>query len=313
MGDIQVDAMIKRVSNWGRWGSDDQLGTVNHLTPSARAHGAHLARTGRAFSLALPLDREGPQRHGDVRLNPQHFMLQTGTDLTLGVQANSVDGWGYADDMVTMALQAATHWDGLAHAFYDYKMYNDRDCALVDVRGAPRNSISALHDRLSGRAVLIDMPRSLGLDWLELDHRITVAGLERALDAQRVDPRSGDILLVRTGNLGRAQRAGGWDRYTHDDEPGLDLETLPWLHEHETAAVALDNWAAEVLPSGASIMLPLHAAGIVHMGLTVGENFRLDELAEDCAADGVYEMFLTAAPLPFSRAVGAPVNPIAVK
>lgn len=312
MSDPIVDGLIRDVSNWGRWGVDDQLGTLNYLTPDVRSAGAALVREGRPISLALPLNREGLQPPTDVRLNPQHVMLQTGTDLRAGVQRNSIDGWGYADDMVTLALQAATHWDGLAHAFYDYKMYNDRDCTLVDVNGASFNAIAAVAPYLIGRAVVLDVASALGLSHLDLAHRITIADLEKTVDVQGVDIRSGDILLIRTGNLGRARAGGGWDRYAYTDEPGLEWQTVPWLHEHEIAAVATDTWAVEVLPSGTSIMLPVHASAIVHMGLTLGENFVLDQLAEECRRAGRYEVFLSAAALPFPTAVGSPIHPVAL-
>src|SRR5579862_203309 len=122
MSDPHVDAMVRRVSNWGRWGPGDELGTLNYITSSTRASAAREVKSGEVFSLAISLDRNGPQPAGGPRLNPHHVMLQTGTELKSGVQPDSVDGWGYADDMVTMALQCATHWDALSHAFYDYKM-----------------------------------------------------------------------------------------------------------------------------------------------------------------------------------------------
>jgi kynurenine formamidase len=314
MTDLLVDAMIRRVSNWGRWGADDQLGTVNFITDRVRAGAAECVRVGRTFSLSLPLSRSGPQRPGDTRLNPHHVMLQTGTELAAGVQPGSIDGWGYADDMVTMALQCATHWDGLSHAFYDYKLYNDRPCTDVTCDGAQHCGIE--HHAAAGvvtRGVLVDVARSLGVDHLPLDHEITVHEIEAALERQRVEVRSGDALLFRTGNLARARAHGGWDRLTHGDEPGLGLEALPWLHEHEIAAVAADTWAFEAIPNPSSIMLPLHAAGIVHMGLLVGEMFELEALALDCERDGRYTFLLGAQPLPFVGAVGSPVNPVAVK
>jgi kynurenine formamidase len=313
MADGQIESMIRRVSNWGRWGPDDELGTMNFVTPERRVTARELVRTGRVFSLAIPFDERGPQPPFERRLNPRHVMLVTGTDLRAGVQPNQVGGWGYADDMVTMALQAATQWDSLAHAFYDYRMYNDRDCLLVTAEGASKNSIAVLRDRVVGRGVLLDVARYKHLEALPLDYRITIEDLEGTLEAQQVRISSGDILLIRTGNLGRARAAGGWDRFTFDDEPGIGLETLPWFHEHEVAAAATDTWAFEVLPSGADIMLPVHAVAIVHMGLLIGEIFDLDELAADCAADGIYDFLFAAPPLPFTGAVGSPVNPLAVK
>ena len=311
--DPQVEAAIARLSNWGRWGAEDELGTVNFITPAKRVEAAALVRKGKVFSLSIPLDESGPQPSFERRLNPRHLMLATGTDLRSGVQPGAVGGIGEADDMVTMALQAATQWDSLAHIFYDYKMYNDRDCALVSAHGAAKNSIAVLADRVVSRGVLVDVARHLGADHLPLDHRITVAELEATLERQRVEIRSGDVLLIRTGNLQRARSAGGWDRFTYSDEPGIGLDALPWVHEREIAAVAADTWALEVLPSGTSLWLPVHAVAIVHMGLLVGEIFDLEALAADCEEDGVYEFFCSAPPLPFTGGVGSPVNPLAVK
>lgn len=313
MADPQIEAMIPRVSNWGRWGADDEVGTVNFITDACRVDAAKLVRRGQVFSLAIDFDEGGPQPPSERRLNPRHVMLQTGTDLRANVQRNQVEGWGYADDMITMALQAATQWDSLAHAFYDYKMYNDRDCTLVTAEGAAKNSITNVRDRMVGRGVLLDVARHRGEESLALGHRITADELDAVAAAEGVEIRSGDILLIRTGNLGRARKAGNWDRFTFDDEPGIGLDALPWLHDHEVAAAANDTWAFEVIPSGTSIWLPVHAVAIVHMGLLIGEIFDLDALAEDCSRDGVYEFMFAAAPLPFTAAVGSPVNPMAIK
>ena len=247
------------------------------------------------------------------RLNPRHLMLATGTDLKAGVQPGSEGGFGEADDMVVMALQAATQWDSLAHIFYGFKMYNDRDCTLVNAHGASKNSIAVLRERVVSRGVLVDLPRFRGVDWLPADHRITVAELEGALDHQRVEVRSGDVLLIRTGNMRRIRATGSWTGFTYADEPGPGLDALPWIHEKEVAAAASDTWAFEVLPSGTSLWLPVHAVGIVHMGLLIGEIFDLEALADDCERDGAYEFFFSAPPLPFTGAVGSPINPLAIK
>jgi kynurenine formamidase len=192
-------------------------------------------------------------------------------------------------------------------------MYNDRDCALVSAQGAAKNSIAVLKDRIVGRGVLLDVARYHGVDCLDLDHRITSDELDSVLTRQGVSLRPGDIILIRTGNLGRARRVGGWDRFTFDIEPGVGLDALPWFRDHDIAAAATDTWAFEVIPSGTAIYLPVHAVAIVHMGLLIGEIFDLDALAEDCARDGVFEFLFAAPPLPFTGAVGSPVNPLAIK
>jgi kynurenine formamidase len=311
--DPELDAMIRRVSNWGRWGPEDELGTINLITERKRVEAAGLVRTGRVFSLALPLDLDGPDPGPPRRIKASHMMLQTGADLRSDVQPEGVGGWGYADDMVSMALHSSTHWDSLAHIFYDYKMYNDRDCQLVDANGAHRNDIAKLSGHVVTRGVLADVPRLLGVDHLDLRHRVSADELEQAFDSQRTETRPGDVLLLRTGNMRRARLNGGWDDYVFSDEPGLGIETLPWLHEHGIAAVGVDNWCFEALPGGSSIWLPVHTVGIVHMGMILGENFVLEELAADCAEDGVYEFMFTGLPLPITGAVAGSVHPAAIK
>lgn len=312
-GPTPMAESARRLSNWGRWGSDDERGTLNYLTPDRRLAACAEVVVGEAVSLSMPFDRFGPQPWGDRRLNPELTMLQTGTDVRLGVQEGCIDGWGYADDMVTMALQAATHWDSLAHAFHGYRMYNGYPCEEVTAAGAARNSITAARDRVAGRAVLLDVARSEGVDWLEPGFAIGEGTLSTAAEREGVDVGPGDIVLVRTGAMSLARQEGTWETYAYHDEAGLSLDALPWLHEHEVAAVATDNWACEVLPAGAPVMLPVHVVGIVYMGLLIGENFDLEQLAARCAADGRYSGMLVAAPIPFTGAVGAPVNPVMLR
>lgn len=305
--------LAQRLSNWGRWGPDDERGTLNYLTAELRRMACREVVAGEAISLSMPFDRFGPQPHGDRRVNPTLAMLQTGTDVRLGVQEGCIDGWGYADDMVTMALQAATHWDSLAHAFHGYRMYNGYSCDEVTAAGASRNSITAAKDRVAGRAVLLDVPRFEGVDELEPGFAVDAEVLSAVVAHEGVDVGPGDIVLVRTGAMSRAKRTRSWEEYAYHDEAGLSLDALPWLHERQVAALAVDNWACEVLPNGGPVMLPVHVVGIVYMGLLVGENFDLDELAARCATDGRYAGMLVAAPIPFTGAVGAPVNPVMLR
>ena len=237
----RIEASAHRLSNWGRWGDDDERGTVNYITESKRRAAAGLVRSGRVFSLAIPFDSGGPQPPFERRMNPHLSMLDTGTDLRVGRQANAPEGWGYADDMVMMATQCATQWDALSHVFYGFQMYNGYDCALVGVEGATRNGISVMADRIVSRGVLVDIARLHERDALAADHEITAEDLGRALEVQRTELGSGDVLLIRTGNLGRFRSAGSWRGFTHSAEPGIGLEALGWLHERQVAALASDN------------------------------------------------------------------------
>jgi kynurenine formamidase len=310
-----LEEVTSQVSNWGRWGDDDELGTLNFITPEKRQAAAQLVRRGVVFSLALPLDEAGPQPPFERRLNPSRVMLEMGTDVAADRQPYPLRGYGFADDMVVMALQAATHWDGLSHVFHNYKMYNGRDCSMVDAEGASANSISVAADRIVTRGLLADFAPEPDAA-LAPGHAISDEDVVRVLREEGVEAQPGDVLLIRTGHLS-ASRKRSWERFTNSPAPGLALDALPWLHRQELAAVASDTWAFEVIPQedgeARFPVQPVHIAAIVYMGLTIGEMFDLDALAADCRDDGRYEFLFCAPPLPFSRAAGAPVNPVAIK
>jgi kynurenine formamidase len=311
--DERIDALARRLSNWGRWGPEDQLGTVNLITPEKRLQAAACVRSGTVLSLALELRPDLPQPPGSGRLNPQHVMTETGTDAAAG---NGLSG--YSDDILAMSVHAATHWDALSHVFHRGRMYNSRPCTDVTSGGARANDIVPVADRLVTRGVLADVARHHGVEALACDHEVTVADLESTLDAQRVELVPGDVLLVRTGQLGRTAAAADWINFTEVHgrlpfEPGIGADCLPWLHEMSVAGIACDNWAVEHLHADSDGRLPVHEVGIVHMGLLLGEIFQLDALAVACAADGRYDCLLAAGPLPVRGGVGGAVNPLAIR
>ena len=303
----------KRCRNWGRWGPDDERGTLNYITPEAIVEAARLVRRGAVFSLAIPFDAKGPQIDQPRRFNPIHRMMITGPDCTTGA-IRFPGGVGFSDDMVIMPLQCATQWDALSHCFEDGRMYNGYDANEVSSRGAKRNGIDKVASGVAARGVLLDMPRAKGVKWLEPGYAISAGDLDAAVAAQRVTIRSGDALLVRTGHMTLCKDQGGWGSYAGGDAPGLSFHTADWIYQHQIAAVASDTWGMEVRPNEiADSFQPLHQVCIPNMGLTIGEIFFLDDLAEDCARDGVYEFFFVAPPLPITGAVGSPINPLAIK
>jgi kynurenine formamidase len=230
-------------------------------------------------------------------------------------EVREMQGYGGSDDWIVMPLQCVTQWDSLAHIFYQGKMWNGYDCTLVTSTGAAKNSIDKTKSRLAGRGVLLDVARFKGVRSLEPGYGITVADLEATAAAQKVEVRRGDFLLIRTGHMTRYLDRKDWRGYDSDDFPGVSIHTAPWLHARQIAAIASDNYAVEVRPSELlpAFRNPFHVVAIPNMGLTLGEIFYLDELAEDCARDGRWEFLLVAPPLPVTRGVGTPINPYAMK
>jgi kynurenine formamidase len=309
-----IAAAAAAYSNWGRWGPDDVLGTLNFLTEAKRVEGAAEIRRGAAFSLAQRFDAHGPQRGWRRRTNPVHTMLDTGTDAALGLQGFP-HGLGGADDVIAMPLQCSTQWDGLGHIFDHGRAWNGRDAATtVTAEGDLVTGIEHLAAHVAGRGVLLDAGRVLGQGGeLPDGFALTPAHLAATAEAHGVTVTRGDIVVVRTGQLTRARR-DGWGDYAGGPAPGLSFTTAGWLHDTEIAAIATDTWGFEVRPNEFDdAFQPLHQVAIPHLGLLIGEMWDLDALAEDCAADGRYAFFLTAAPLPVTGAVGSPVNPVAVK
>jgi kynurenine formamidase len=309
-----IAAAAKRCSNWGRWGADDVLGTLNFLDDAKRREGAACVRRGASFSLAQSFDMNGPQKGWRRRTNPVHTMLDTGTDAERGTQGFP-HGLGGADDVVFMPLQASTQWDGLGHIFDHGNAWNGRRAGdVVTSDGDAVTGIETTAARFAGRGVLLDVGRAIGTDGeLPDGFAITTEHLEATVAAQGSPVGRGDLVCVRTGRLARARREG-WGDYAGGASPGLSFTTADWLHGTEIAGIATDTWGFEVRPNEFDVAFqPLHQVAIPNMGLFIGEMWDLDALAADCAADGVWEFFLAAAPIPVTGAVGAPVNPIAVK
>ncbi|TDD71498.1 cyclase family protein [Actinomadura darangshiensis] len=309
-----IAAAAAKYSNWGRWGDGDVLGTVNFIDEAKRREGAALVRQGVSFSLSQRFGIDGPQKGWRRRTNPVHTMLDTGTDAALGIQGFP-HGFSGADDVIAMPLQCSTQWDGLGHIFDRGKAWNGRPAErVVTSEGDLVTGIEHMAGPVAGRGVLLDVGRVRGEDGeLPDGFAITEEHLRAAIDAHGVAVGRGDIVCVRTGQLARARR-DGWGDYAGGPAPGLSFTAAGWLHRTEIAAIATDTWGFEVRPNEFDdAFQPLHQVVIPNMGLLVGELWDLDALAAHCAADGVHEFWLTAGPIPVTGAVGAPVNPIAVK
>lgn len=308
-----VEQLAARYRTWGCWGADDDAGSVNYASPERVAGAGRLIRRGAVFSLALPLDRFGPMQGGGPRVNPQHIMLRTPHDPIPGI-TDSVRQRA-ADDAVYMPLQCSTQWDAFSHIFYDGSTYNGHGYdSVTTLDGAARNSIFALRDRAVGRGVLLDVARHRGREALDPGEAIQAEDLAACAEHEGITVTEGDFVLVRTGHLQRRRAAGEWGDFAGGSAPGLGLSAADFLCGSAVAAVATDTWGVEVIPyETTELMSPLHVVLLVNAGILLGEMWDLEALAADCATDGVYEFFLSAAPLSIPGATGSPLNPLAIK
>ena len=315
MSEDRLRKLALQVRNWGRWGPDDEIGTLNYITPDKVAAASRLVTAGKVFALGIPLQRQGPQSGTRQRFNPIHAMFRDGGDQPRDAAAVvEMQGSGGSDDWIVMPLQCVTQWDSLAHVFDSGKMYNGYDARLVTSSGAAKNSIDKTKSRIAGRGVLLDVARWKNVPFLQPGDAISVEDLEATAAAEGVEVGTGDILLVRTGHMSTYLQKGSWDHFDLDPSPGVSVYTAPWLHAKKVAAIASDNYAVEVRPSELPpFRSPFHICAIPNMGLTLGEIFFLEELAADCAADGRYAFLLVAPPLPVTNGVGTPINPYAMQ
>ncbi|MEU8822234.1 cyclase family protein [Streptomyces sp. NPDC048636] len=298
--------IAKRVNNWGRWGAADEIGTLNLITDEVVREAATTIRTGRRVPLAVPLRQDGVQT-GMIpgRVNPLHTMV------AVNMEIFGPDTVATSDDAVTMGLQAGTHWDGLAHVSHSGRIYNGRpaDSITAHTRAAFSGIDTARH--LVSRGVLLDVARARGMDRLPEGHPVTPEDLDAAEELAGVTVRSGDIALIRTGQIQRCL-AGEREAYAYPS-PGLSIRTPEWFHAREVAAVANDTLTFEIFPPEIEdLWLPVHALDLVEMGMMQGQNWNLEELAAVCADEGRFAFLLSATPEPFTGGTGSPVAPVAI-
>jgi kynurenine formamidase len=299
-------AIAARVRNWGRWGDDDEIGTLNLIDDAAVQRGVACVQTGKTFNLAIPLDDDGPQI-GIIpnRYNPIHTMIQL-NEVTIG----DPDGTRFSDDKMDLALQACTHWDALAHSSYGGKLWNGYPADSVTEAGAGRCGIGQVRSIVS-RGVLLDIARLEGVDALSGNVPFTGDMLDAACERQGVTVEPGDVVLLRTGSI-TLFLAGDREGYGMTNA-GPSIHSVEWFHDHDVAAVATDNPTFECVDFERSVPLSVHALHLVEMGMMQGQNWNLEALAADCAADGRSTFLLSATPEPVTGGTGAPVVPIAVK
>jgi len=271
--------------------------------------GVAAVRRGVSFSLSIPMDEDGPQTGRILgRENPKHTMLVASFAFT-----GDRGDFATSDDNVETGLQSATHWDALAHAGYDGLLYNGVPADAISMEhGASRLGIEHFGPLVT-RGLLCDVARLKGVEFFEEPYPITGEDLDACVRGAGLTVEPGDVLLVRTGQM-HWLRAGERERYA-DISPGIGVGAIEWLHDHDVAAVANDTHVFEPYPGEGPnpFLFPVHMIELRDMGMPQGQQWDLDELAADCATDGVYELLLAATPLPVTHGCGGLVAPTATK
>jgi kynurenine formamidase len=299
-----IAELLQKVSNWGRWGRDDQRGALNYISNEKRATAARLVRTGETISLALPLATR-PARDNPAPVT--HLMIRSGS------VGHPLGSWGCAD---YFAIEphglATTHLDALCHHFYRGKMYNGFDHTEVDFQGAHKCAIDVARDGIISRGVLFDIPRARNIEWVEPGDPIFPEDLEAAERTQRVEAGEGDVMLLRTGRF-TLRRSKGVSAIAGMKLPGLHASCLEWLHARKIAVLGSDA-VSDVLPTPyeAPLKMPIHTGTLVMMGVHLIDNADLDTLAEKCAQTERYEFMFSLLPLVLERGTASPANPVAL-
>jgi len=306
----EFDRIFESVKNWGRWGPDDQLGTLNYITPAKVREAAGLVRSGRRVSMEIPINTTALPDNPNPAI---HFMTQ-GHDIDIGSS-----GLRFALDFLGMACHGDchSHVDAICHISYKGLTYNGKPAQeVVTSQGATSLDIANIGVQgLVGRGVMLDLPRFRGVKWLEPGEAVTRAELEACEQAQGVHLGEGDIFVYRTGHHRRRLELGSWDNgYPPHGEgkAGLHVDTVPWMHERKIAAFLPDG-DGEAVPSVVEGMLyPIHPLQIVAMGMLTADSLQFEDLARACEAEGRWEFMVVGLPLRLPGGTGSPWNPIAI-
>jgi len=306
MTEEEFDQLFNDVSNWGRWGEADEIGTLNYLTPEMVKAAAALVRSGQTVSMSRPVNTLPAADNP----NPAtHLMVRTYDVPGPGSQPRSV-----ADYLGSpIHGDANSHLDALCHVAYKGRLYNNRPLTTVTSQGAEKMDVTAYARGIVGRGVLLDITRVRGTRWLEPGDAVTTEDLLAAEHAQGVRLGEGDLFVFRVGHTLRRKELGPWDvGPTGPGRSGLHPTAMRFLHERKIAAFLPDGDGETFPGSVAGVAYPVHALQIGAMGLACGDSLELEELADMCQREGRWEFMVSMAPLRLPRGTGSLVNPIAI-
>ena len=308
MDHAEFTQTLDEISNWGRWGDDDELGTLNTITPTVRAQAASLVKEGTTVSLALPLNKIADA----INQKPfEHEVFIFGGDESFDMDPGDIPQ--AAGDVFKIDYHGFghSHMDALPHFAYGGKMYNGFPFEMNAEEGFSKLGVENIAEvGVFTRGVLVDMPKFLGIDFLEPGTAITASDLEAWEKASGVRVRAGDALLVRTGRWIKVAQDGQWNFI--QQAAGMHASVARWLKERDVAVIGCDG-VSDVMPSGVTGRFnPLHELVLIGLGMPIFDNLDLESLAEEASSTGRATFLFVAIPLRVSGATGSPLNPLAV-
>jgi kynurenine formamidase len=291
----QFDQLFKQLSNWGRWGKDDQLGTLNLITPERKREAAGLVKSGVSVSLARDLNSEKAIDNPD----PFRDTMNTGVDDKFNMDTYTVNFHGFA----------FSHFDALSHTYYEGHLYNNYPDTAITSSGASLLDTAQYRNGIFTRGVLVDIPWLRGLPYLEKNAHIAAADLDAWEAKTGVHIQSGDAVVIRTGRWALRDAKGPWD--IANASAGLDPSAVAWLHKRDAAFLVSDA-AHDAIPSAVEgVDFPIHVLAIVAMGMPLADQCNLEDLASEVLKSHRYTFLLTLAPVRIKGGTGALINPIA--
>jgi kynurenine formamidase len=297
------DRLMKELSNWGRWGKDDQMGAVNLITPATRKRA--LATVKEGFSVSMARKAETETAVDNPR--PIARVMNGGRAGNPAAPPPDISG---ASDTLTISYHGSvhTHMDTFCHRAYKGLMYNGMPMTEVNDKACNMGSIYAWHDGVIARAVLMDIPRLKGVDYLDAGTRIYPEDLDAWVKKANLKIEPGDVVLIRTGRWALRDAKGP---YNTNQFAGLYMTCAKWLHDHDASILGSDA-AEDVHPSGIEgITEPVHALVLIAMGMPIFDNLDLEAVGREAAKRNRWDFLVTAAPLAIPGATGSPLNPIA--
>ncbi|HWW88897.1 MAG TPA: cyclase family protein [Vicinamibacterales bacterium] len=301
---VDFDRLMKELSNWGRWGKDDQVGAVNLITPAKRKAALHTVKDGLSVSMARKAETE------QALDNPRpitRVMGGTGRGASSGSTPPDISG---ASDTITISYHGFvhTHMDAFCHRAYRGLMYNGMPMTAVTDTACTMGSVFAWKDGIISRGVLMDIPRLKGVEYLEPGTRIYPEDLDAWAKRAHLQIEPGDIVLIRTGRWALRDARGP---YNTNQLAGLYITCAQWLRQYDAAILGSDA-AEDVHPSGIDgIAEPIHALVLVAMGMPIFDNLDLEAVSKEAARRNRWEFLVTASPVAVAGATGSPLNPIA--